>query len=210
MSFWDVVGSIVSSLMQEGQKRQSKAMDDYAKKVNEYERKLNKAERNISNLNAEQKAKIQQARQKLEENRGKMIQRGVRIIDSGQVLYGDKTVEQWNRNWQNIGPLETADLTPYNEYVGLYRHRLDGKIVYVGRAIELHNGGFRKRLSDYRRESDSARKHSSGSLIYDNLDRIKTDILIVGDTENAVEITKMLEGPFIAKYNPSWNKQINI
>lgn len=37
--------------------------------------------------------------------------------------------------------------------------------MYVGRAIELNNGGFRKRLSDYSRGSDSARNHKSGRLI---------------------------------------------
>lgn len=72
------------------------------------------------------------------------------------------------------------------------------------------DGGFRKRLSDYRRESGSARKHKSGANIYDNLDRITTDILIVGDTEEAIHITKVLEWQFIAKFNPPWNKQINI
>ena len=58
--------------------------------------------------------------------------------------------------------IKMANLTPYNHCVGLYRHVINGKTMYVGRAIELHNGGFRKRLSDYCRESNSARKHTSG------------------------------------------------
>ena len=87
---------------------------------------------------------------------------------------------------------------------------VNGNTKYVGRAIELHNGGFRKRLSDYRRQSNSARTHSSGRTINENLDRIRTYILIVGDDENAVEVTKQLEGKFIAKYRPEWNRMINI
>ena len=79
--------------------------------------------------------------------------------------------------------------------------------MYVGRAIELHNGGFRKRLSDYRRDSDSARKHKSGQLINEHIDQIATDIMIVGNTEEAVQLTNILEDQFIAKYNPPWNKQ---
>lgn len=55
-----------------------------------------------------------------------------------------------------------------------------------------------------------ARKHKSGTFIYDNLDKIITDILIVGDTDEAIRITKSLEGIFIAKFNPPWNKQKNI
>ena len=72
--------------------------------------------------------------------------------------------------------------------------------MYVDRAIELHNGGFRKRLSDYRRESNSARKHLSGRTINEHLNDITTYILIIGDTEEAVLETKRLEGEFIAYY----------
>lgn len=122
-----------------------------------------------------------------------------------------KTVEQWNKEWICIGPLKTANLTPYNHCVGLYRHVVNGRTMYVGRAIELYNGGFRKRLSDYRRQSNSARKHLSGRTINEHLDEIITYILIVGDTEEAVLETKRLEGQFIAYYGyPEWNKQLNI
>ena len=113
--------------------------------------------------------------------------------------------------WLCIASLKTANLTPYNHCVGLYRHVVNGKTMYVGRAIVLHNSGFRKRLSDYRRESSSARKHLSGRTINEHLDEITTYILVVGDNEEAVLETKMLEGRFIAYYGyPEWNKQINI
>ena len=122
-----------------------------------------------------------------------------------------KTVEQWDKEWICIGQLKTANLTPYNHCVGLYRHVVNGRTMYVGRAIELYNGGFRKRLSDYRRQSNSARKHLSGRTINEHLDEIITYILIVGDTEEAVLETKRLEGQFIAYYGyPEWNKQLNI
>lgn len=122
-----------------------------------------------------------------------------------------KSITQWDNEWICIGPLKTANLTPYNHCVGLYRHVVNGKTMYVGRAIELHNGGFRKRLSDYRRESNSARKHLSGRTINEHLNEIITYILIVGDTEEAVHETKCLEGQFIAYYGyPEWNKQLNI
>lgn len=125
-------------------------------------------------------------------------------------LYGGKTVAQWDLEWRDIGMLKDADLTPYNHCVGLYRHVIGGTTMYVGRAIELNNGGFRKRLSDYRRESNSARKHTSGRTINENLDRIRTYILIVGNDEEAINTTKRLEGRFIEKYHPQWNKIINI
>lgn len=117
------------------------------------------------------------------------------------------SLSEWDRKWVCIGPLKTANLTPYNHCVGLYRHVINGETVYVGRAIELNNGGFRKRLSDYRRESDSGRTHTSGRLINQNLSKITTYVLVVGDTEEAVDTTKELEKLFVKKYNPKWNIQ---
>lgn len=125
-------------------------------------------------------------------------------------LYGDKTINQWNQKWINIGMPKNANLTPYNHCVGLYRHVINEKTMYIGRAIELNNGGFRKRLSDYRRLSDSARKRESGRTINGHLDEIQTRVLIVDDDHEAVEIAKQLEGPFIKMYRPEWNKVINI
>lgn len=120
-------------------------------------------------------------------------------------------IRQLDKKWIRIGKLERANLTPYNSCVGLYKHVINGKVMYIGRAIELYNGGFRKRLSDYCRNSDSARKHKSGRIIHENLDKIVTYILIVGDTEEAIEETKRLEGEFIRYYGiPKWNVQINI
>lgn len=125
---------------------------------------------------------------------------------SGRIL--GRTVSEWDREWVSIGMLKTADLTPYNHCVGLYRHMIGSRTMYIGRAIELHNGGFRKRLSDYRRDSDSARKHTSGRTIHEHLDEIETYVLVIGDTEEAVTATKLLEREFVKKYNPPWNKQL--
>lgn len=130
---------------------------------------------------------------------------------ASQKIGTSKTIAEWDREWICIGKLKTADLSPYNHCVGLYRHAINGKTMYVGRAIELNNGGFRKRLSDYRRDSNSARKHLSGRTIHEHLDEITTYLLIVGDDQYAVEETKRLEGLFISWYDfPAWNKQINI
>ena len=53
-----------------------------------------------------------------------------------------KFVSQWDKEWVCIGPLKTAELASYNHCVGLYRHVIEGKTMYVGRAVELYNGGF--------------------------------------------------------------------
>jgi len=218
MGFWSKVGKVVSvvadkapdvlsTLAAEGAKKQAEAHKKYGKQINEYERKLQKAEGNANQMSVEQREKLKIARTKFDAAKENMNSEGMRVSDSGRMLYGNKSLHEWDREWKSIGYLKFAHLTPYNKSVGLYRHKIGNKVMYVGRAIELHNGGFRKRLSDYRRDSDSARKHKSGQLINEHLDQITTDIMIVGNTEEAVQLTNILEDQFIAKYNPPWNKQ---
>lgn len=198
MGLFDILGDLLNSAL-ENQTRQMKGME---RKINEYERKMGKAEANYSRLSEEQKEKLDNAREKLNNAKAKVYG----TTDTSKM----KSIDMWDREWICIGKLETADLTPYNKCVGIYRHVVKGKTMYVGRAIELNNGGFRKRLSDYRRPNNSARKHTSGRLINEHLSEITTFILIVGDDEEAVNITKRLEGRFIERYNPEWNKVINI
>ncbi len=115
--------------------------------------------------------------------------------------------------WECIGNLFEAylsgKLSNYSHYVGLYMHTINGEVKYIGRAIEYNNGGFRKRLSDYCRDSNSARKHKSGQVIFENKDIITTYLLVVGSDESAANRTITLEKEYIRKYNPPWNVQYN-
>ncbi len=119
---------------------------------------------------------------------------------------GGKTLREWESGWQYVGYLDSIDLSRYSSYVGLYKAKLDGEVMYVGRAVEYSNGGIRKRLSDYTRASDSARKHTSGRLMHANAADLKIYLLLVGTDEEAVAATKQLERYFIGKYSPAWNK----
>ncbi|OON96080.1 MAG: hypothetical protein ATN36_06490 [Epulopiscium sp. Nele67-Bin005] len=182
MGFLDTLFSAGHKIANEAQKQQVNALKDMEKKIAQAEGR--------TNLTAEQRNKLERAKQNLG------------VSSEGK----SKTIDEWDREWVSIGKLANANLTPYNKSVGLYRHVINGKTMYVGRAIELNNGGFRKRLSDYRRDSDSGRTHTSGQQIYNNLDKITTYILVVGNTEEAVITTRKLEIGFIGKYNPEWNK----
>lgn len=198
MGLFDILGDILSSAAKSTAKQRAKAS-------REYERK----HPNMSSSQREKLEKFNRVTEKMADLGGTSVSTSSRSTNRGGT-FGGKTVSEWDCEWQYIGKLKDANLTPYNSCVGLYRHVVNGTTKYVGRAIELNNGGFRKRLSDYRRESNSARKHASGRTIYENLDRIETYILVVGNTQEAVEITKKLEGEFVIRYNPEWNKQINI
>jgi len=213
MGFWDKVSKVakvaiektpdmIRAIEQEGQRVRVKQEKEMERKITTYERQIIQKEKAFDTLSHQQRKQVIDQRDKL--NRAKATVYGT--TDTNRV----KTLAQWDREWISIGKLIDAHLTPYNHSVGLYRHVVKGKTVYVGRAIELHNGGFRKRLSDYRRESNSARKHQSGKLIHQHLADVETFLLVVGDDEEAVQITKALEGKFIGKYAPSWNKVKNI
>ncbi len=121
---------------------------------------------------------------------------------------GEKTLREWESSWEHLGTLSSASLSHLSRSVGLYRAKLRGKVVYIGRAVEYSNGGLRKRLSDYRRKSDSARKHKSGQLMNRYKEELDIDVLITGSDSEAAAVAKKLEQYFIRVYSPEWNKMI--
>lgn len=108
-------------------------------------------------------------------------------------------------SWKYIGTLDNIDSSDLRHVVGLYKAVLDGSIVYVGRAIEYNNGGLKKRLADYTRESDSSRKHKSGQLMHQNASNLKIYIMITGSDSTASDRARELEIEMINKYRPAWN-----
>ena len=120
-------------------------------------------------------------------------------------LMSEEDLAMIEKNWYNIGILKYADLSSLAKYVGVYRMKLHGELVYIGRAIEYNNGGFRKRLRDYLRDSDSARKHKSGQLIYEHAHELQVDIIKTGTDREASDIASKLEKKLISKYSLLWN-----
>jgi excinuclease UvrABC nuclease subunit len=108
--------------------------------------------------------------------------------------------------WQEISIDNRFD---YSKSVGLYHFKDGDKSVYIGKATEYKNGGLQKRLSDYCRESDSARKSEAGKEIHERIGDLTLKILIVGENENAAILTTLLEQLYIRIYNPSLNIRKN-
>ena len=108
--------------------------------------------------------------------------------------------------WIKKGKLDKADMKAHNKEIGIYRLSQNGETKYIGRAIEENNGGFRKRISDYRRASNSARKHNSGKLINQNMSNLDLEIMPLGNTRADREKVKKVEKEYIQKENPLWNK----
>ncbi|NOI73987.1 hypothetical protein [Vibrio owensii] len=105
--------------------------------------------------------------------------------------------------WIQLGFLDESDcdFSIYNKDIGVYKGELNGELVYIGKAIELNNGGFRKRLRDYTRESDSARNYPAGIKMFENKDKVIISISL-SDTVNEAN---MLEKELIKTLNPKWN-----
>ncbi|KAB8126074.1 hypothetical protein F9U64_20795 [Gracilibacillus oryzae] len=158
----------------------------------------------------EEKMKIERARDKL--YTGNSDTTNILFQNNGEMLIGGKTISEWNNRWMRLGRLSSLsieDLTPFNKHIGLYKAEMNGQVVYVGRAIEYNNGGFRKRLRGYVRDSDSGSTHGSGRKMHGNRDNVVISILIVGDSAEDVGVVKALEAAMIAKLNVKWNVPYN-
>ncbi|MEL0628872.1 hypothetical protein [Psychromonas aquatilis] len=107
--------------------------------------------------------------------------------------------------WICIGLLDESDcdFSNYNNKIGAYKGEIDGELVYVGKATELNNGGYRKRLRDYTRVSNSARNYPAGLKMHENKSNIIISIQIVSTADEAV----ILERELIGNLNPKWNVQ---
>jgi hypothetical protein len=124
--------------------------------------------------------------------------------DKRDQQFGGMTADEWDTQWQRVGTLN-ADFSHLSHVAGLYRAQFAGKIVYIGRAVEWSNGGLRKRLRNYTRDSDSSRHHGSGRLMNKRASELLISVLIVGSDENAADITMRLEQWMIGKHQPEWN-----
>jgi excinuclease UvrABC nuclease subunit len=120
---------------------------------------------------------------------------------------GGKTLDEWETQWRPLGLL-TDDPQTFPITVGVYRLRSihDGNtLIYIGRATESHNGGFRKRLRDYTRENGSARGSKSGQYINANARKLSVEIIVTGNDENAEAMAVSLEFALIRRYRPQFN-----
>lgn len=114
-------------------------------------------------------------------------------------------------SWVKLGLLseETTDFSDYRKDIGLYRAILDEEIVYIGKATELHNGGFCKRLRDYTRNSDSSRDYPTGRMMFQHKDKLQIEILIFERKDELVPDINALEKQLIKQHKPKWNVQLS-
>ncbi len=118
--------------------------------------------------------------------------------------FSGKTLDELDQLWAPVKGNLRERRTELNGMIGLYRVRLDGREKAIGRAIEV-NGGLAKRLHDFGRPSDNARKHKAGQLIHQHIDQIDVQVLITNDlSTNPRKLAKDLRGPMIDRHKPEW------
>ncbi len=112
--------------------------------------------------------------------------------------------------WIKLGFLNESDndFAQYNKDIGIYKAILDEKIVYIGKATELNNGGFRKRLRDYTRDSDSGRDYPAGRYMYNYKEEIVIEIILMNRTDQGISEAEQLEKSLILELDPIWNKKL--
>ena len=110
--------------------------------------------------------------------------------------------------WNEEGFIDerNCDFSDYYKDIGLYRAILVDKIVYVGKATELNNGGFRKRLRDYTRKSKSARNYPSGKLMNENSADLVIEISKFERSEINIQEINYQEKELIKLIQPEWNQ----
>lgn len=114
-------------------------------------------------------------------------------------------------SWIKLGLLTetTTDFSIYSNDIGLYRAILNGEVVYIGKATELNNGGFRKRLRDYTRLSNSARNYPAGELMHHHRNDIQIEIIVFERTTESNSNISAQETHLIKDIKPIWNNQFN-
>lgn len=82
--------------------------------------------------------------------------------------------------WEIIGKLNAIIPGKNLENVGVYKAIINTELKYIGVEKEYNNGGLAKRLRDYTRSSNSARKSNSGILMHGNAHIIDIYIIKTG------------------------------
>jgi len=217
LGFWNKVGKVASVLLEEGQRAQQRAQQRQGQVMKNAERKIQRAGDSERMQNPDYAQKVNQAKEKLQQAKLNTYTDGhsndsVKVNSSGELLFAGQTADRWDRSWQSLGRLSNLSLgtlSTYNKSIGLYKAEMNGKVMYIGRAIEHSNGGFRKRLRDYVRDSDSARSHKSGGKMNEHAHQLNISIVVVGSSAEEVDAVKSLEKALVLKYAPPWNVQFN-
>lgn len=103
--------------------------------------------------------------------------------------------------WIPIHGWHNAELVGFDLVRGLLRARLDGEIMFIGRAAS-EGSSLKSRLDAYRKPKGTGRNHYAGRMIYKHRAEIVMETAVVGLP--ADDITRLAD-ELIEKHRPPWN-----
>ncbi len=112
---------------------------------------------------------------------------------------------EWEGHWTKVDGGFDRPHPELRHSVGLFRAVLRGEVKYIGVGTEHANGGLRKRIADFTRESSSAREHEGGEYIHEHSDKLELEVLTTGHDKQAGEIAKALKPHMLALHSPRKN-----
>ncbi|HYK74210.1 MAG TPA: hypothetical protein VEV44_13975 [Pseudoneobacillus sp.] len=179
MGFWDTVGKIAVALRDQAATAQVEAQRRAGNQLREYERKIGQAEKSDKMNNPEYVRRVQEAKEKLETAKRKV-----------------PTSNSKRGNFEQV-----KDQAP--NQVGVYIMEYNGRVMYVGRAIEDRPNqspkGLRKRLQEHWRGAANCKQE-----LFLHRDYIWVTLKLC----HSVEEARQLEARFIRQYdtvNNGWN-----
>jgi hypothetical protein len=117
----------------------------------------------------------------------------------------EKLLSQWDLDWKRIEGGFRAPHPELRNKIGVFRAVLNDKVMYVGIGTEHSNGGLAKRIADFSRSSDSARKSQSGRNIFEHRHNLEIDILVLAPIPGARATAKLLKTAMIERSRAAWN-----
>ena len=127
-------------------------------------------------------------------------------VPTSDVVIQGKKVAQWELEWQRRAGGFTGDRTDLRHKIGLLRAVLNGTVMYIGVATE-HKGGLAKRIADFVRESNSARKTFAGQKIHESRHVLELEVLLISAGANARSDAKQLKSLMLMIRRPEWNQR---
>lgn len=119
-------------------------------------------------------------------------------------LYGDKTLSEWDQDWERVPTGLKAYQPQLRHRLGLIRMTLNGRVMFVGTGAD-RDGGIAKRLSDFIRDSPSGRNHYAARKINENREILEVDAIYTGKSFRGQELANLLKTPMIRWHKPEWN-----
>lgn len=125
-------------------------------------------------------------------------------------LIAGKSIASWDKKWVELPGGFSVPHRSLKGMAGLFRAVENGATVVIGKGAGRWENRLYARLGDLRREGDSGRRYDSGRFIHANMDRLKLQVIVIGDDQEACDTADKLLRPMLILHQPRENAPIAI